>query len=269
MEAADLEPVDLDRYLAHPTTARAAASASTFSADVVDPEEGGTTLVREDGCRDTGRDRTGHRVLIAENAPQEALARGADEYRPAERDELVQPRQQLEVVLHRLPESDSRVEADPSSRRSRPPRRLEPFLEKRGDLRDDVVVAGVVLHRPRLAEHVHEAEVGAALRDDSGEVGVGAQCRDVVDDDGAELECAPGDLRLRGVDRDRKPARPSSTGTTRRSSSSSDTPSEPGRVDSPPTSTSAAPSSSKRRACAIAWPGSRTRPRPRSCPASR
>ena len=40
----------------------------------------------------------------------------------------------------------------------------------------------------------------------------------------------------------RSPPRRSRTGTTRRSSSSAETPSEPGRVDSPPTSTIAAPS---------------------------
>jgi hypothetical protein len=48
------------------------------------------------------------------------------------------------------------------------------------------------------------------------------------------------------------PASASSTGTTRPSSSSAETPSDPGRVDSPPTSTIAAPSSSIRRADATA-----------------
>src|SRR5262245_50632317 len=48
------------------------------------------------------------------------------------------------------------------------------------------------------------------------------------------------------------PSSASSTGTTRRSSSSTETPSEPGRVDSPPMSTIAAPSSTIRRAEAIA-----------------
>src|SRR4249919_2159834 len=56
------------------------------------------------------------------------------------------------------------------------------------------------------------------------------------------------------------PASPSSTGTTRRSSSSASTPSDPGRVDSPPTSTIAAPSAAMRRAEAIASAGSRLTP---------
>src|SRR5919204_6087351 len=51
------------------------------------------------------------------------------------------------------------------------------------------------------------------------------------------------------------PCSPSSTGTTRRSSSASETPSDPGRVDSPPMSTIAAPSSSIRRPAATAAAG--------------
>src|SRR5581483_11275613 len=56
------------------------------------------------------------------------------------------------------------------------------------------------------------------------------------------------------------PASRSRTGTTRRSSSSAVTPPEPGLVDSPPTSTIAAPSSSIRRAEAAAVSGSRLTP---------
>src|SRR5262249_13326184 len=51
-----------------------------------------------------------------------------------------------------------------------------------------------------------------------------------------------------------------STGTTRRSSSSAGTPRAPGRVDSPPTSTIAAPSESIRRAAVTAATGSRCAP---------
>ena len=137
----------------------------------------------------------------------------------------------------------------------------EPLLEERGDLRDDVVVARVDLHRPRLALHVHQAEVRVRLGDDLGQLRVAAQRGDVVDELRAELERPPRDLRLRGVDRDgHAPASCSSTGTTRRSSSSTETPSAPGRVDSPPTSTIAAPSSSMRRALATASSGSKLTP---------
>ena len=90
---------------------------------------------------------------------------------------------------------------------------------------DDVVVDRVVLHRPRLALHVHEAEVAAGVGDDTRELRVAAQRGDVVHELDAELERAPRDRRLRGVDRDRRAARSASTGSTRRSSSSALTPS--------------------------------------------
>src|SRR4029453_9617668 len=56
------------------------------------------------------------------------------------------------------------------------------------------------------------------------------------------------------------PSSSSSTGTTRHSSSSAETPAEPGRVDSPPTSTIAAPSSTMRRADSTATSGRKLTP---------
>ena len=55
-------------------------------------------------------------------------------------------------------------------------------------------------------------------------------------------------------------AMPSSTGSTRRSSSSATTGCAPGRVDSPPMSRMSAPSATSSRACAIAARGSRNAP---------
>ena len=52
----------------------------------------------------------------------------------------------------------------------------------------------------------------------------------------------------------------STTGITRRNSSSRATGAAPGRVDSPPTSMKSAPSSRNLRPCVIAWAGSRNRP---------
>ena len=78
----------------------------------------------------------------------------------------------------------------------------KPLFEKGGHLGDDVVVPRRSLHRPRLALHVHQAEVRAGVGDDAGQLGVAAQRRDVVHQLGAELERAPRDLGLGGVDRD-------------------------------------------------------------------
>src|SRR5688500_5707743 len=56
------------------------------------------------------------------------------------------------------------------------------------------------------------------------------------------------------------PARPSITGSTRRSSSSAPTGAAPGRVDSPPMSRMSAPSAASWLPCATAWSGSRNSP---------
>ena len=78
----------------------------------------------------------------------------------------------------------------------------EPLLEEGGDLGRDVVVARILLHRPRLAQHVHQADVRARVGDDAGELGIGTERGHVVDDLGAERERTARHLRLRRVDRD-------------------------------------------------------------------
>ena len=50
------------------------------------------------------------------------------------------------------------------------------------------LVGGKFLHRPRLALHVHQAEVAARVRDNARELGIAAKRRDVVDELGAERE---------------------------------------------------------------------------------
>ena len=120
------------------------------------------------------------------------------------------------------------------------------LLEERLDLGDDVVVARVDLHRLRVAEHVHEAAVAAVLGHEAGEGRVVAERRDVVDVRRAALRSRRGrpsgfivsiaQLRA-GVARAR-----SMTGMTRARSSSAETGSANGRVDSPPMSRMLAPS---------------------------
>ena len=132
----------------------------------------------------------------------------------------------------------------------------EAVVEKRRDLVDDVLVPRRVLHRRRVALHVHEADVDARVRDDRRELRVAAERRHVVHHRRSECDRPARHLGAGGVDRDpARPTRSSSTGTTRRSSSASLTGSAPGRVDSPPTSTSDAPSASIRRAASAAASG--------------
>ena len=79
----------------------------------------------------------------------------------------------------------------------------EAVLEKGDDVVDDVDVPRCVLHRPRRALHVHEAEVGGVMGDRLGHLGVAAQRGHVVDELGAELESSTRHDGLGRVDRDR------------------------------------------------------------------
>ena len=162
-------------------------------------------LVGGDSGSDARGDRAGRRGRVAGQPAERALAGEADDDRPAEREQDVEAADELEVVLDRLPEADARVEADPLLRDPGVDREGKALLEERRDLGCDVVVARVGLHRARLALHVHQAQVGAGLGDDPGELGIAAQRGDVVHELGAERERAPCDLGLRRVDRDGLP----------------------------------------------------------------
>ena len=145
-------------------------------------------------------------LRIAEDLPERALARDADEHGPAERAQLVEPPEELEVLVRRLAEADAGVDADalladPAASTAN----ADALLEEGQHIGDDVVVVRSGLHRPRLPLHVHETHVRASVRDHLGHLRVAAQRGDVVDELGAELERAPRDLRLRRVDRQRDP----------------------------------------------------------------
>ena len=178
-----------------------------------------------------------------------------------ERGDLPQPPQQLEVVLEGLAEADSGVEPDPLLGDPGGDRRLGPLGEEGADLVDDVVVDGVALHRPRVAEHVHEDQAGAALGDQRADLGVGAQRGDVVDDRRPGPERRLGDRRFEVSIEIETPSAasasesPRTTGSVRRSSSAAPTSSAPGRVDSPPTSRISAPCAASSRPWSIAAAG--------------
>src|SRR6185437_13036743 len=176
------------------------------------------------------------------------------------RGQLVEPAEKLEVVLDGLAEADARIETDELFGDALRDGKSKAFVEKPNHLGDDVVVAWIGLHRPRLALHVHQAEVGVVLSDDARELG---SPRSAV----TSFTSSAPSSRARAATSDfavsietGEPASASSTGTTRRSSSSAETGSAPGRVDSPPMSTIAAPSASNRIAESAASPGSKLTP---------
>ena len=140
-----------------------------------------------------------------------------------------------------------------SSRTPSRDRELGALLEEGADVVDDVVVARVVLHRARLAEHVHEAAVAAAIGDEAGELGLVAEGGDVVDVGGAGVD-APraATVELRRVDADLRAARRAAPATTGNDAAQLLVDSPParrrGRVDSPPTSRMSAPCAMQLRA---------------------
>ena len=143
-------------------------------ADVVHAEDRRAALERQHGDGDARGHRARDRLRVAEHAPERALPRGADQDRPPERDDLVEPADELEVVLDRLAEADAGVEADALLGDAGATANESRSSRKADHLGDDVLVAGVVLHRARLAAHVHEAEVGAGVGDDPGQLGIAA-----------------------------------------------------------------------------------------------
>ena len=108
----------------------------------------------------------------------------------------------------RLAEADPGVDPDPLLVDPRGGRELDPLGEERLDVVDDVVVARVVLHRPRVPSMCMSTTSQPRSAQSAGELGVAAQRGDVVDDRRAGVERRLGDRRLRGVDRDRHAARP-------------------------------------------------------------
>jgi hypothetical protein len=76
-------------------------------------------------------DRAGQPIadLAAGEAPEKPLARRADHDGEAERDDLLEPAQKLEVVLGRLAEPDAGVEVDALLRHALPDREGDALLQ--------------------------------------------------------------------------------------------------------------------------------------------
>ena len=223
------------------TTARSLQRLHVLT-DVVDPEEGSAPLVSKHSDGDTRCDRAGESIGITELPTEEALSGRSHEHRPAKGHELVEAGK-LDVVLQVLAEADPGVETDVLFGNPGRDGEGEPVIQEGLHVRDDVLVARFVLHRPRLAEHVHETEIGTRIRNDPGELGSPRSAVTSLTMTAPSSRARRATTALEVSTETAKPWSRSSTGSTRRSSSLAETPSEPGRVDSPPTSTTAAPSS--------------------------
>src|SRR5215217_8289155 len=101
----------------------------------MDAEDLGPALEGDHAGRHGRVDALGH--VAPREAPEEALAAGADDQRPSDRGELVEAPQQFEVVLERLAEADPRVEVDAALGDAGGCGGGEPLLEERLDVVDD------------------------------------------------------------------------------------------------------------------------------------
>ena len=246
-----------------PTVAAAIARASATGRDVVNAEYAGPALERHH----VGRDRAGQALVLAAAAgelAEEALARGADHDRPADRDDLVEAPQQLEVVLDGLAEADARVEPDAllGHPLGRPRTRAAPRGTRapRRPRRRSAAPPASCAARRACGRGSSRRRRPATTPASSGRE---AERGHVVHERGARRERRLGHLALGRVDRD-PVARGGEALDHRerraRSSSSAGTGSAPGRVDAPPTSRIAAPSAASCRPCSTAASGSRNSP---------
>src|SRR5712691_12787602 len=105
----------------------------------------------------------------------------------AELHEAVQSLEEREVVLEAFPEPDSGIERDGIRRHPRRFKDLDTFREEGSHLPHDIGVPGMLLHRLRVAEHMHRHDTKLVRGNEAYHRGV-LQPRYVVDDGRARLD---------------------------------------------------------------------------------
>ncbi len=168
--------------------------------DIVDAEHARTCQV----CDHVRGDRRRQPILYltAREPAQKGLAGGPYHDRSTERDDLIQARKQLQVVLDGLSEADPGVEHDSLLCHPFANRERHPLLEEGCNLADHVLVVRGLLHRPRLSKHVHQAAPSARRGDHACHVGVPAKRAHVVDKRRARFDRRTSHRRLGRVNRD-------------------------------------------------------------------
>ena len=235
-----------------PNVAAATASASRVVGHVVDAEHVRAALERQH----VGRDGARHPIVLGRpvSLPRKRLREAPITTGRPSATISSSRRSSSRLCSSVLPKpipgsSQTRSSASPA-----PTANAEPLLEEGRDVRDDVVVARVVLHRARLAQHVHQAHSAPDSGHERRHARVAAERGDVVDERRARAASA---ARATGAF---EVSIESGTRPARRAPRSRASPVElllgatgsaPGRVDSPPMSMRSAPSR-QRSACATA-----------------
>ena len=145
-----------------------------------------------------GGDRTAKALmrLRRRHRADEALARGADQQRQAERLQFAEPGQRHHALLRRLAEADAGIEHDIAGRNAGLRGDVERPREEGGDILHDVD-AGI-----GAVAVVHDDHGHAARRDQRRHAGIALQPPDVVGDGSALIERPGDDRRFHAVDRD-------------------------------------------------------------------
>jgi hypothetical protein len=148
--------------------------------DVVHAKQASAPVERRDCGTDRARIAADAPIRVAEQTGERALARHPDEHGWPDRADPVEPSEEREVLVNGLAEPDPGIEADAIFGDTLCDGDREGCLEECGDLADDILVRRLLLHRPRLALHVHQADVCARVRDHARHLRVGPQRGDVV-----------------------------------------------------------------------------------------
>ena len=81
----------------------------------------------------------------------------SDEYRAISHPQLSQICQQLDIVLMRLAEAETRVNNNQVFVETRSDAARDALFEERGDVCHDIFIFGPLLHRMGLTKHMHQA----------------------------------------------------------------------------------------------------------------
>jgi hypothetical protein len=96
--------------------------------------------------------------LAPGDPPQHRFAGEARKHRHAQPGQRRERPKQRDVVIVSLAEAETRIDHDALARNARGERCIDAAREVLTNFRDDVAVAGINLHRLRIALLVHEAD---------------------------------------------------------------------------------------------------------------
>ena len=101
-----------------------------------------------------------------------------------------------------LTKADPWIHANTLGRNAVRHQRLDALPEIRADIDHHIVIVRVVLHRPRIALHMHHADIDLGVAHDRDHARIERQRRDVIDHRGPGSNRRLSDCTLFGVDRD-------------------------------------------------------------------